>query len=550
MILNAVTFLVLVLLALYMASQGMLTAILLLVSALFASVLALGLYEPLSGMIPALPTEYGAGVVFLGVFLVAFALIRIGSDFAVPKNLKLPSLLNRVAGGAVGLLAGMVIVGTTVVGLELLPLGDSIGGTTSVANAMKSINESATERPAKEEVDRTLSKTRLTWARMVTGIYYLASGHSLGGTPLETVHPDFGVEMLGYRHTVQAGGRMALASSLVDVDSWYKLLPEEAKAQGLDIASSGTKPLLIIRTRVEKGDDKLGSAEKTDKQDVLMLSPTQVRLVMSNDRGLRQYYPIGMLYQGRNFQPLPIGSGYTIDDYAVSGDKTVATYDWVFEVDDGTPQFIEIKRGGRVSLADKEPKKTFAPLAMKAYPPHDWDKNAAELRVTVKIGGKAPSQAMVLRILPTGMKNKVNSLISTVDRDYGNEARGYDNTLIIQMKNAAPTEAIQLDNLLRLAALGKQKGTSLASAYSFLTGEMVDTLQDAGVLKDKAAVDGTGSTPAMKVASGTYVLVVVARNDDVVRLWTRSLIWEPKGGGGNNQLEETFDQEATVEIKR
>ncbi len=41
----------------------------------------------------------------------------------MPQNIKLPQLVNRLAGGLVGFFVALVVVGTIIIGVDMLPLG-------------------------------------------------------------------------------------------------------------------------------------------------------------------------------------------------------------------------------------------------------------------------------------------------------------------------------------------------------------------------------------------------------------------------------------------
>src|SRR5690242_1543075 len=110
MIFNLLVFAVIMMLTLYLATQGMVSAFLALVTAIFSSLLAMALTEPLeSATIGKLSVEYQRGVTFLALFLLAFAITRIVADILVPKNIKVSVLINRIVGGLLGFFAALVV---------------------------------------------------------------------------------------------------------------------------------------------------------------------------------------------------------------------------------------------------------------------------------------------------------------------------------------------------------------------------------------------------------------------------------------------------------
>src|SRR5262245_58539845 len=113
MMLNILSILMIVLIMLYLSSQGFLSSILALVTSLFASVLAMALFEPLQGFVAGYRPDYARGVTMLLIFFLGMSGLRIAADMIVPKNIVLPSWLDRSLGGVTGFLTGLIVVGTT-----------------------------------------------------------------------------------------------------------------------------------------------------------------------------------------------------------------------------------------------------------------------------------------------------------------------------------------------------------------------------------------------------------------------------------------------------
>src|SRR6185369_11751111 len=100
MIFNVIVLVLIVLITLYLSTQGMLSSLLALATAMFSSILAMGLMEPLQGIIAgAWRGDYARGVTFLILFLVLFSVTRVVADLVVPKNIKVQLWVNRIVGG-------------------------------------------------------------------------------------------------------------------------------------------------------------------------------------------------------------------------------------------------------------------------------------------------------------------------------------------------------------------------------------------------------------------------------------------------------------------
>src|SRR5690242_2896654 len=99
MLLDILALLAVLLIAGYYARQGLFSSALSLVTAVFASVLAMAFYEPLSGIIAAYKPMPARGVTFLLLFFLVLSGLRLGSDYIVPKGIR---LTNKMADGIGG----------------------------------------------------------------------------------------------------------------------------------------------------------------------------------------------------------------------------------------------------------------------------------------------------------------------------------------------------------------------------------------------------------------------------------------------------------------
>lgn len=501
MILLAVIFLVVILLSLYQASQGVLSALLLLGSALFAGVVAAGSFETLVPIMSSWRPEYARGVMFLGCFLLTLSILRFLSDYVVPKDIKLPPLVNKISGGVVGFLATWVIVGTTVMGLEMLPLPESIGGSAVLMDDMGSG-----------------AKTQTASASFMTWIFNQACGGGLGGTAFSSKHPDFSAELVGYRHTVQPGARTTLDPELIKIREFATLTPEMVARFGITADDTDiSKPLLLVRTAIDMGGDGYkSSAEPTDKGTVFMATTTQVRLVTANAKGVaKQYYPVGILVNGAKFKKLGLASGYVIDDYA---DNKVL-HDWVFAVgEEQEPKFIEIKSGGRVDFEGKETK-TLSTVLASAYPPHKWRANVFNLNVTVKINGQLIKDAQVVRLSPTSVKSTISGLIKSVNDAVYGHVETWQGDSLRRMSDGPQDLQVSWSELLPLALQAqKQEGRSLEVTWKYATTDLRKYIEQGEALKSVMVTNQEGVASG-EVLVGEYTLFVVAKTDEVMQAW-------------------------------
>ena len=127
--LNLLVLLMLVLITFFQSLQGLFAAMILLVLSVISSVVAFGFYEDLyKGLIAQwLPAE-GQAVSLMVLFLVTLLVLRVVLDTAIKGNVLLPQRANRIGGGILGFFAAMVMTGTAVTAIQMLPFDREVLG--------------------------------------------------------------------------------------------------------------------------------------------------------------------------------------------------------------------------------------------------------------------------------------------------------------------------------------------------------------------------------------------------------------------------------------
>lgn len=371
MILNLIVLVLIILITAYLANQGMLSSLLVLATATFSSVLAMGLMETAQGAIAKFKPEYARSAAFLLVFILSFSVTRVAADMAVPKNIKLPLLINRAVGGIVGFVTALVVVGTLLIGFEMLPLPSSLVGYDRYPGP------NAMQTPGKAISD--LAEPIGVWMnpdRFVQAIWNGVSGRALGGSVRwASVHPDMSVESYGYRNVVPGGSQRVVLPELVQVPEVWTT-DNAAEIQQRGIAADSGKRVVMVRTVVKKGDTPPHVSFDTDVN--FRASATQVRLVTDK---AQQYYPIGYLDQGRRFMKLTLDLGRVVDDYATA--SSVATEDWIFQIEpEEKPEIVELKQLARFNVAAQVKNSPTPALSASSYPQHPWLKDLCSVSVT------------------------------------------------------------------------------------------------------------------------------------------------------------------------
>ena len=544
--LNLISMVLVLLLTGFFSTQGTFSTLLTLLMAVFGSILAMGVGPALAGVMPASVNEYAQGISFLGTFVVTFVALRVASDMLLPKNVPLPKWPEKIAAGAVGFLAGMIIMGAVAVGLEMLPFGTAVLGNGSID-------------------ENGIVGGRPLVARFMTGIFYLTNGGSLGGKALASAHPDLGAEMTRKRHTVWPNTRQTLGKELLTIDGatvatkeqieQFKIVPKDAGGRIVIIRTviDKTKPGASLDVTQPNADTSFDIGEGSPFFDI---TAAQVRLVVKDQAGYRDYNPIGYLNHGGEntdlrkkqqiaFEPMDLANGMVVADY---NDKDKAIIEWIFELPEkADPLFIELKRGG-VRDVYVEPDKKYETLAVGKYPPMKIFAHQCDITIVVKDeAGQPKAGAMVWIVEPNVQKRLVNSMAQAAknkledyqNRDsatpwpdaaaggvpgYGEISSAY-RTAVDNVINKGNDDPLQWTQVLQVLFFGQAQrdGKSMVSNLTrYFRGDFLALMNTADMRKSKLdsfVTDATGTHAATTVRPGKYVIIVAVASNDSFKMW-------------------------------
>jgi len=537
MMLNAIVLLLLVLMTLYLSTQGMLSSLIALITSIFGSLLAMSLMEPLSFLVGKWRLDYAHGATLMLLFVVAFAVTRFAADALVPRNIKLPMLVNRAAGGFFGFFTSLVVLGTLLLGVEMMPLPRSILG----YDRFPTENTMQADGVTTGDLTKKASNIWFAPDQFVAGIWGMVSGKSLGGNnQWADVHPDIVTELYGYRNSVVKGSARALAPSLFSVQGVWT--STDAKdLEGLGVTAEGSRnKLVMVRVKVDKGDKENASNDPPD-DSYFRVSATQIRMV--TDKG-EQFYPSGYLEQGRHFRPLTLDSGHLVEDYANGS----IFEDWIFLIPEAqTPKTVEMKELARQDLAIK-PGKPNA-LVASSYPPLSYLKDLSTVSVKFDPGKEKLESAYVYLIDAQSprqvMDSELNPAYANVEKISGwlnqnsnNWSRDKQNPGTPEpnlyraveingqrMTNDQPDAPEQwvLAIPIILAGQATSDGQENLRAYKDFFEEHMKPLwsntKGGSVLHGRDVADATGNAQIPHIVTGSYLIVAAMKTDKGFSVW-------------------------------
>ncbi len=211
MLFSIVAGLMVLLVAAFWAYQGLFSSVIMFFEAMIAAMLAFAYYEQVHGLwAESLNPGLGLPVAFMGIFVLALLIMRVASDKLVPNGITFHLYVERGGGALFGFFSGMILVGSALIGVQMLPIGSSVVGF---------------ERFQQDKQGRTVEKDFLFKPDAFTvGLANLLSnGRFGGGNPLEYARPDLLTELYSARSAPQTEAAFAVPKDSLSVNAYCDL---------------------------------------------------------------------------------------------------------------------------------------------------------------------------------------------------------------------------------------------------------------------------------------------------------------------------------------
>src|SRR5687767_3232077 len=110
-------------------AQGLFGAIISAVIAVIAAALAIGYHENLvNALLGGAIGDYANAGALVAIFALVYIVGRVITDKAIPGNVRLPLMVDRIGGALMGLIAGLFTAGIVALTAQSLPFGPAVGG--------------------------------------------------------------------------------------------------------------------------------------------------------------------------------------------------------------------------------------------------------------------------------------------------------------------------------------------------------------------------------------------------------------------------------------
>ncbi len=396
MIISIVVALMVILIAAFWVYQGFFSGMIMFLCTVVSCLLAFGFYEQVNSLWAAnLNAGIGLPLALMLIFLASLLLLRVGTDKMIPDGVRLPVVVDRAGGGVCGFFTGLLLVGTSLVAIQMMPIGSSVLGFERVTMA-------ADGTPVQNGF--ILRPDGFTVGLVNT----LSSGSFQGETRFATAKPDLIVDLYSARANPQAEERVFVPKECLQVKAYWEARQIDQVTQKVTdkldrefntVESSAGNKFLVCRVRLDL------SAASESSTDIRFRVP-QFRLVgppPAAEEGSAAtptvYLACGMsdLYTHKQHGLSKVGKNQTArlvrfgpqTDFILNAATTETaaelqgtgknatckafTFDVAFEVPESfQPWYVEFKRGARVELTKKLHKSeppTFASTAFGSAAP-------------------------------------------------------------------------------------------------------------------------------------------------------------------------------------
>jgi hypothetical protein len=248
MILNFIVIVFVLLIGYWWANQGLFSAVIHLLCVVVAGAIALALWEPIGVglfMKNSWFVSYAMGVALVGTFAVTLFVLRLSSNLLIPGNLEFPKWANLAFGYPVGLSAGVLTMGITVIGLGMIQSQRTMFGFVGQG------------RTASGAI-RQISNMWLPVHKLTAEFYgQMSVGAMSTSAPLRQYNPDVHLQAASLVRDSYRNGRGQVA-----------MKPSQASVEGAWVCPDRC----VVKVKFYRGARDFGSQQ-------LILSASQVRLI-------------------------------------------------------------------------------------------------------------------------------------------------------------------------------------------------------------------------------------------------------------------------------
>ncbi|MBN2562944.1 MAG: CvpA family protein [Phycisphaerae bacterium] len=229
MLFSIVVALMVILIAAFWAYQGFFSSAIMFFESVVAAMLAFGFFEDVHGLWEgSIGPGIGLPLAFMLIFVVTLAIMRVLTDKLVPNNLNFNLYVDRAGGGVCGFFTGMVLVGSALVAIQMLPIGSGILGFERLQVESKGPKKGL-------PVEKGFLLKPDAFVVGVADVF--SSGRFGGGNPLAQAKPDYLTELYSVRCAPQTEARQVVPADSLKVLGYWDFAQIDRVVQKADGAT-------------------------------------------------------------------------------------------------------------------------------------------------------------------------------------------------------------------------------------------------------------------------------------------------------------------------
>ncbi len=369
----------------FQVREGMFSAMIMMILSILCAILAFGLYEPVSSLlIESLGRggEYTQGMVLLLMFAVPLIALRFAIDTLIPNNVDFGVWADRIGGGVLGLVTGLVAVGVLTTGMQMLPFNASIMG----------------YRPYSPGLEPAQSLAPFYPDRFAVGLAEATSAGAFRASPpkpLTDRHDHLLRDLFCWRNTAGKNGRIDAPTESLANAIWYLPAESDWLEEVPDYPPLDGTPLVktvVVRADVTSAAQEIGDSPA---KGWWFLPGTHFRLMTDANTS---YYPVAYRrYDGVNwhFRAAPVEDGTVQITQLILQHKPVGSQDlvrpyWVYRIPDReTPKRLFFRRTAFQWIKEKSEDEAMH-TALASFPVSDPEEKEALQRVRELLDKEGP----------------------------------------------------------------------------------------------------------------------------------------------------------------
>jgi hypothetical protein len=367
--------------AYYHYVQGFFSATLSATFATIAAAVAVGWHETLvEALLAGRYADQANAMAVCTLFGATYLILRLVTDKFVYGNVRLPVLAEKIGAGVMGVIVGLLATGVVAYAAQSLPMAPSVGmysrlpitgersgfAVPPLPGKVQSRDGYVYDELAADTMTADQSGMFVPVDEFVLGaVSMMSEGGLAGDRTVKSVHPDWLLELFGQRLGIQPGAKRSALNVgskwQVTVGDKVTVIPSIEQRDG---ELPGIRSIIQERRYTPKGEGRALivveakiARDASDADSLTRFSPGSVRLVGTNGREHRDYFPIGTIDKS-GVLVFNKPDDYLFVDYKASPDGAVA---FAFDVDfadvSGADSkavrpgvFFEFKRYGREDL--------------------------------------------------------------------------------------------------------------------------------------------------------------------------------------------------------